>query len=446
MRQAHPATGRPALRTWAAALGLASLLAATCPVAVAADEGRAGPKVEDLIAEALQNSPEIAAARRERDAAEQRVKPAGALEDPMLEAGVLNVPTGSWSVRREDMTMKMLGLSQKLPFPGKRALREAVATRDAEIAAYGYQETVNRVVRDVRVAYADLALAIESNRLVSQNKSVLEQLLRIAQSRYAVGQVAQADVLKAQTQLSKMVDELLRVERERTMAASDLNRALGRQGPLAPWSIATLDLEDANLDEQSLMRSAETQRPQLRALQVAVAKAGKSVDLAKADYFPDFDVKLAYGQRDRTPDGIPRDDMVSLTVGINLPIWRATKQGPRVAEALAMRGQAEEMYQAQRNETLMKLRQQAAVARQSASSARLYRTTIVPQARVTVEAAIAAYKVGRVDLLTLLDSQMAAFTYEIELAQVLAAHAKASAEIDLLSGRTVETNQQWKPK
>ena len=423
------------LRAGARALGLGLLLATFAPMAFAASFGQARAAVDELIAEALQHSPEIGAARRERDAAEQRIKPAGALEDPMLEAGVINVPTGSWSLRREDMTMKMLGLSQRLPFPGKRALREAVAARDAEIASYGYQETVNRVVRDVRVAHADLTLATESIRLISQNKSVLEQFLRIAQSRYAVGQAAQADVLKAQTQLSKMVDELLRMERERTSAAYELYRALGRQGPLPPWRIEPLALEENDLNEQALIHAAETERPQLRALEVAVAKAGKSIELAKADYYPDFDVRLSYGQRDRMPDGPRRDDMVSLTVGINLPIWGATKRGPKVAEALAMSGQADEMYQAQRNETLMKLRQQIAAARQGVSSARLYQTTVIPQARVTVEAAIAAYKVGRVDLLTLLDSQMAAFTYEIELAQVLTARTKALAEIDLLVGK-----------
>ena len=85
-----------------------------------------------LIAEALQNNPELRAAAKETEAANQRVRPAGALEDPMLEAGLLNVPIQPLRLNREDMTMKMLGLSQKLPYPGKRALREQVAAKDAE--------------------------------------------------------------------------------------------------------------------------------------------------------------------------------------------------------------------------------------------------------------------------------------------------------------------------
>ena len=110
----------------------------------------------------------------ERLAAQHRVSPAGALDDPMLEAGVINAPLASQTFRREDMTMKMLGLSQKLPYPGKRGLQQDVAAKDAESVAYAYQETVNRVVRDVKTAHFELAFVAESARLVEKNTQVLE--------------------------------------------------------------------------------------------------------------------------------------------------------------------------------------------------------------------------------------------------------------------------------
>jgi cobalt-zinc-cadmium efflux system outer membrane protein len=112
------------------------------------------------IAEALQNNPEILAARRDQEAAQQRIAPAGALDDPMLEAGVVNLPVRSLQFNREDMTMKMIGLSQRLPYPGKRALRENVAAKDAEAATHNVQEVVNRITRDVKLAYFDLGFTI----------------------------------------------------------------------------------------------------------------------------------------------------------------------------------------------------------------------------------------------------------------------------------------------
>ncbi|OGA06055.1 MAG: transporter [Betaproteobacteria bacterium RIFCSPLOWO2_02_64_14] len=392
--------------------------------------------LQAIIREAQQNNPEIRAARSEKEAAEQRIAPAGALDDPMLEAGVISVPVDSFRFDREDMTMKMIGMSQRFPYPGKRGLRQDVAAKDAQSAGYGFQETLNRVAREAKVAYFDLALVIESARLVEKNKLILGQFLKIADGRYSVGQGSQADVLKAQTQLSKMTDELIKLGRERPMFEAELVRALGRSSDAAAPVPETLQLREAPLSFDELRERGLRERPQLLALQSVIARAEKSLELMRKESYPDFDVRFSYGQRDRMPDGTRRSDMVNLTVAINLPVWRETKVGPRIAEAQAMRDQALNMYQAQRNEVGMKLRQQVASARQNLLSARLYRNDILPQARLTVEAALAAYRVNRVDFFTLLDNQMTVYTSEIAYVNAVANYNKALAEIDLLTGQS----------
>ena len=395
------------------------------------------PLLASLIAEALENNPEIRAALRERDAASHRIAPAAALDDPVLEAGVINAPLASSTFNREDMTMKMIGLSQRLPFPGKRGLREAVAAKDAEGVGYGYQETVNRVVRDIKIAYLDLGLTLERTRIVEKNKRILEDLLHIAADHYTVGLGSQADALKAQTQISRIVDELLRLARERPVTEAELIRALGRNANVAVPVPEPPQLKEESLSLESLRATALAQRPQLLALQSIVSREEKAFDLARKNYYPDFDVRLAYGQRDNMLDGTRRPDMVTLTVAVNLPVWRENKLEPRVAEALAKRDQAASLYEAQRNEVIASLRQQTAMAEQNLKSARLYQTAILPQARLTVESALAAYRVNRVDFLTLLDSQMTVFNYEISLATAIASYNKALAEIDLLIGKPV---------
>jgi outer membrane protein TolC len=392
--------------------------------------------VQDLIAEAVRNNPEIQASRKEQEAAEHRIAPAGTLDDPMLEAGLVSVPTDNFKLDREDMTMKMIGLSQRFPYPGKLKLRQDVASKEAEAIAHGYSEMVNRVVRETKVAYFDLALVLESVRLTEKNKSILEQFLKIAEGRYSVGQATQADVLKAQTQLAKMVEELLRMARERPMFEAELLRALGRKDHSPVPLPQSLELREARLSFDDLRDEALRARPQLLALQTTIAKAEKSAELMRKDAYPDFDVRFSYGQRDRMPDGTRRPDMVNLVVAINLPIWRERKINPRISEAEAMRDQALRMYEAQRNEIAMKLRQQIAAAEQNLRSARLYRNEILPQAQLTVEAALSAYRVNRADVMTLLDSQMNVYSFEVAHAAALANYNKALAEIDLLVGRS----------
>jgi len=424
----------------AAAPACAQILSAQAAavVSVEVDPGgsRAGaPALGALIAEALQNNPELRAAAKETEAAGERVRPAGALEDPMLEAGVLNVPIQPFRLNREDMTMKMLGLSQKLPYPGKRALREQVAVKDAETLVYGLRETTNRVVRDVKLAYFDLALTDETVRLLQSNRRILEQFLHIAESRYAVGQAAQADVLKAQTQLGRMSEELLRMERERPVMEAELVRLLGRRGNALPIAVELPSLREAALNLESLQEAVLRERPQLLGLQSAVERSGKTLELARKEAQPDFDLRFSYGQRERDLAGMPREDMVSFTVAMNLPVWRKDKIEPRIAEAQALREQTLEMLRAQQNETLARLRQQVAVTEQSRKSVHLYQTTILPQARLAVEATLAAYKVSRADVLMLLDSQMSLFGYEISRAKELVNFNKSLAEIELLTGK-----------
>jgi cobalt-zinc-cadmium efflux system outer membrane protein len=398
--------------------------------------------LQQIVAEALKNNPEIRAARKEREAAAQRIAPAGALDDPMLEAGIISLPTESLSFNREDMTMKMLGVSQRFPYPGKRALRRNIAAQDAQSSAYGYQETLNRVAREVKIAYFDLYKVLEATRLVEKNKAIVEQFLRIAETRYSVGQSTQADVLKAQTQLSKMIEELIMFGRERPMFEAELTRALGRTSGSAPPVPVAPQLQDVALPLATLTDNALRQRPQLLGLQSAIAKNEKMLAMARKEYYPDFDVRLSYGQRDNMPDGTRRSDMVNLTVAINLPVWRANKLAPRVTEAEAMREAATDMYQAMRNEIGMKLRQQVAIAEQSRRAAHLYQTELLPQARLSVEAALAAYKVNRVDFMTLLDNQMTVFKAEIGYAAALVDHNKALAEIDFATGNPVQVAEQ----
>lgn len=395
----------------------------------------ATPALAALIAEALQNNPELRAAAKEIEAANQRVRPAGALEDPMLEAGLLNVPITPWRLNREDMTMKMLGLSQKLPYPGKRALREQVAAKDAQTLDYGLRESRNRVAREVKLAYYDLALTDETVRLLKSNRQILEQFLHIAESRYGVGQAAQAEVFRAQTQLGRMSEELLRMERERPVTEAELMRLLGRRGNALPISVELPGLRETALNVEALQQAALSERPQLLGLQSVIERGSKALDLARKEAQPDFDLRFSYGQREKDLAGMRREDLFSLTVAMNLPVWREDKIEPRIAEAQALREQALEMLQAQQNEVLARLRQQVALTEQSRKSVHLYETAILPQARLAVEAALAAYQVSRVDLLMLLDSQMTLFSYEISRAREMVSFNKALAEIELLAGK-----------
>jgi outer membrane protein TolC len=332
------------------------------------------------------------------------------------------------------MTMKMMGLSQRIPFPGKRDLRRAVAERDAESVSHAYDETVNRVTRDAKIAYYDLALVLESTRLIEQNRNIVQQLMKVADTRYSVGQGTQLDVLRAQTQLSRMSEELIKLGRERPNVEAELMHAIGRPVAAQVPAPASLELREVALSVDAFDELAVHARPRLLALQSIVARSTRALELASKDRYPDFDVRVSYGQRENMPDGSRRSDMVSFTVAMNLPVWRDTKIRPRIAEAAAMHEQASSLYEGQRHEITTRLRQQVAAAEQSLRAARLYRSEILPQARLAAEATVAAYQVGRGEFALLLENQMSIFNYRIAEATAIASYNKALVEIEFLTG------------
>jgi outer membrane protein TolC len=295
-------------------------------------------------------------------------------------------------------------------------------------------------MKDVRVAHEDLRLVLTSQRLVSATLETVTQLVSIADARYAVGQATQSDALQAQTQVVRMQQELLRLGQEETMRRSELQKLLGRHDeeaqPIVPTRATLLDLPAA---PEALQRAAQQERPQLKSLAALIEKSDREVELARREYYPDFEVRFNYGQRDRAPDGTPRDDMVTLTVAVNLPIWRKSRLEPRVAEANAMRRQAASLAEDQRLETRASLQKQLALEQQQRASASLYRGTLMPQTDAAFDSALAAYRVGKVDFLTLLEARMRVYETALGEAEAIAGHNKAIAEIDFLTGHSPGT-------
>ena len=242
-------------------------------------------------------------------------------------------------------------------------------------------------------------------------------------------------MLDAHIEVERLDAELLRLTSEDSVLQGEMRRLLGRTGSNARVNVAASRLAANPVLDVDSMSAALENRPQLLALQSLVERNNSSIELAEREYYPDFDLKLQYGQRDQAPDGMPRDDMVSLSVAVNLPIWRKSRLEPQVAEARAMRRKAQSMLTAGRLESQAALETQLALAGQWRATVELYQSTLLPQVHAAVTSALAAYRVGRVDFLTLRQSQLRESEVSTELARAVANHNKAIAEIDLLVGR-----------
>ncbi|OGP57429.1 MAG: hypothetical protein A2V67_19690 [Deltaproteobacteria bacterium RBG_13_61_14] len=397
-------------------------------------------RLEDLIQEALAHNPELQARAEEWSAAKEQVPQAGALPDPMLTLGVMSLPVDSWSFNREPMTQKTVEVSQAFPFPGKRPLLTEAKKAERDAAESKLRALQNQVTCEVRQAYAELYYLDHALEVTRQNQELLRQFIQVAGALYAVGKGLQQDVLKAQVELSMLLDQEIMLTQDRKMAAANLNRLLGRDPSAALESARRLDLEPLPADAKALAEKAAAANPELAEADRMVAESQALARLAQRSYYPDFTVMLGYGFReDVTMAGnrVEQSDLVSGSVGFNLPIYSFRKQSKQAAEG---RARVQERRH-EREDRAWRVREEVAATYAQAERAwrqiQLYQGGIIPQSENSLKSAMAGYQVNKVDFLTLLDSQKTLYDLEIRLRRRQADYSRAIARLDELSARPV---------
>ena len=317
-------------RTHAACLTLALSLVVALPLpALAAANADALPA---LVEEAMNHNPDLQAAQARWEMFEQKVTPAQSLDDPRLGLALSNYPVDSFQGDQTPMTGNELQLSQTFPFPGKLAAKGEIAEQAGPLVPGGLRRCAacNWPARSRMPGTGSIS---RTGRLPSPSRicKLLDQLIRLTETRYEVGDGLQQDVLKAQLERSKLMDRLFSQRQQRTSVVADLNTLLGRDpnSPFAPLPELSPTVVGQNV--AALQQLAQGHRPLFKSYQSLIDRYRSQRKLAKLDYYPNFNLWTSYRFRDdNLPDG--GTDFVSAGVSINLPLWRE-KRSAGVAEA-----------------------------------------------------------------------------------------------------------------
>lgn len=379
-------------------------------------------------------SPRLQAARQSALAAEERIAPARTLPDPQLQFGLMNRSLPGLGLQ-QPLGMNQIQLMQMVPIAGKLGLAGKVARAQAE----GARARAADVGWDLRaraaMAFYELYQIDQSLRVALETQRLLQDIAKTAETMYGVGSGRQADVLRAQVEVARMEEDILRMRAMRVASGARLNALLDRpQGAqLAPPALPVFPMDLPSLD--SLERLALGNRPMIEAGRRDVEAAVAQARLARREIWPDLQVGLQYGQQPMPGGGTDR--MMSFMLGFSVPIFAGGRQLPMRREAAAMRLMAEADLDAMRAETRGRLGELYADVGRARRLSALYRGTIIPQAQATVASAQAAYRVGSVDFMTLLDDQMTINRYRQALYQLEAEHGQALAEIEMLAGQAL---------
>ncbi len=395
-------------------------------------------KLVDLIDEAIENNPDLQSAQNNWQAAMAKIPQAGALPDPVISLNLLNMPVSTFVFDQEAMTQKQVAFTQKFPFPGKLGIKENIAEANAAVEESKHRELRNQLVKNVKTTYFDLFFIDKSIETVNRNLDILKEFVRIAETKYSVGNGLQQDVLRAQVELSKMMDRLINLQKKRDAVEARLNMFLNRPASNALGKTETLVFKTFEYEFDSLKTKADLNRPLLQAWQAMIRQRKDQVRLAKKQYFPDFGLTLAYSQRDALQNGAGGADFFTAKLNVQVPLYFWRKQRKQVEESKFNQISVQDKYLDIRNQVYAGLDAVFNAVQQNERLINLFETGIIPQASQSLNSAIAGYQTDKVDFLTLLTNQLNLFNFELDYYRVLMDHHKGAAEIEALTGTELE--------
>jgi len=371
-------------------------------------------RLDDLLRQALERNPKIKFVELEAKASSFRIPQEKSLPDPMAGFSLKNMGFPEFTIGKEVMSGVGFSFSQAIPFPGKLRLKGEIAEKTFERKIEVRNSVVLSVLKDVKTAYFELYALHKSIAILQEQKALLQKASELTETKYAVGNGVQSDVLKARVEISRM-DEMITPMAEMIKSLSArLNLLLDSPSdtPLGMPQDQIVDHLSVSLED--IKAAAQENSPMLKEASLMVEEGGKMVDLAKKELSPNFVIEGGWEYKGRLPS------MYEIMIGVEIPLYQKTKQSKMLEESLALHQSSKSGLASARNDVASMVTEEYLKARSAETLIQLYKEKIIPQASLTVESSLANYQVNKTDFLALLADINTYFSYQLAYYKELA--------------------------
>ena len=387
---------------------------------------------------AVRDNPNLAQMKERYKALADVPSQVGALPDPMVNFNAMNFPADTYDRDQEAMTQIQIVFSQVFPFPGKLSLKEDAAEYDARAAGHSVEEVRLQLIKNVKGKWWQLYYMDRALETVDSNQTLLRQFISVAKTKYETGKGLQQDVLLAQLEFSKLMDQKIQLQAIRRNQAIQLNILMDKPANdelSLPDQVSKMMPNLAK--ENVLYQKAEVIRPRLKQVETQIDAAQSRLDLAKRDYYPDFKLGVTYGDRtgdNPLPRGDARSDFVSVMVGVKIPLYAGRKQSKAVSQKRSELQKNRYALLDEKGMVMAAISSAVTDYHRAKQQFSLYGGGIVPQAQQTVASMLAGYQVSEVDFLNLVRSQMTLFNYQLQYWKALSDAKQALARLEAAVG------------
>jgi outer membrane protein TolC len=384
--------------------------------------------------ELLAKNPELQAVRKRYEAALTRPYQDSALPDPRVTAG--------WSSNGNPLPGAGLGveptsnigmqIAQELPYPGKRSLKGGMARKEADSEGQRFRARELGLVAQLKGAFYELRFIYETLDILRRSQSVLQRLAKVAEARYSVGKAMQQDLIKSQVEISILENRLVLLEQRKASMTAEIVALLSRPpgsklGHPEPAQkvpeLPALELLEARAGQAS---------PMLLSQRALIDSKQLGVQMARKEYYPDFDVMAGYYNMGRMKD------MWEMKVQVNVPVYFWRKQRYGLEESTLRLVEAQRTYHSNEQILAYRIRDRFQIADASRKLMELYSKRIVPQSRFALESSLASYETGAVDFLTVLSNFNTILEYETSYYEQKAEYLKALSSLEELVAQPLD--------
>ncbi len=414
---------------------LPAILALLCSAVPAPAQAAEPDQLIELVRLALENNPGLQAVEEQIVALGHEEQNAGAWKNPKLSVAYQNVPVDTWALGREGMSMLAIRIEQTIPFPGKNSDREQIVRLAAEAKGWHLEEQRSQLRVGIKQAYYRLGLVRQLEALTRAHVALIERLVDVVRVKYEVGRAAQHDLLRLEVRRDQLEDELGDYAQRQVQLTAAVNRAVHRDPETLIVTPARFELRPPVVDLPALRDLAVANRPLLKQLATKEGRYQAKAALAEYEIIPDPTLFVAYGVRTSMADGSGGQDLITVGIGMPLPVFFGSRNLARAEESLALGRSVERQRSAMVDEIDSGLTDALARWQRAATKVVTYRDQLVPGAQRALDATLSSFQVDRADFTSLFDVELQLLGFEKTIRTATVAGLMARTSIELLTGR-----------
>jgi outer membrane protein, heavy metal efflux system len=388
--------------------------------------------LDDLVAEALQNNPQLRSAGNQAAAARTKVDQVTSWDAPQIGVEFYQTPIQSFPNPLKNGMETDYFIQQMIPFPGKLSAMGKAAENNAGMIDQGHKALERRIIRDLKYAYFELFHVQREIQVNAENQELMKKFTEITRKQYEVGMGQQADILRAQTELSTLINQGVSLLKEKKVMESMINTTLSRPANAPLGYVPEVEYAPPQWTFEQLRPLALESRPELKGMNFNIDMNKAELSGSKREYYPDIMARVMYKNMTDT-----KDDFWSAMVGINIPLafWSSGKYTAKVEENELNVRKAEDDLASMRNMVSFEVQEALVKVQSNYNLVLLYKNTTILQAEQTLQATLSAYQTGKTEFLMVIDAYrmqlMATLDYHMAVTSYMASQAQLEQAVGL---------------